>query len=124
MARWTQTSASSRFYLEALKSGLLVSEEGKETILPHLQVLNVEYNNVDDDDTLLFSRFKALRTLYLSHTKVTALGIRRMLYHCPDLRDVHLDGCRGIDVLDRRTIVRAIREEIHNSLGQNGVNEI
>ena len=117
MARWTQTSAGSRFYLEAMKSGLLVSaEEGEDvTILPHLQVLNVEYNNVDDDDTLLFSRFKALRTLYLSHTKVTALGLRRMLYHCPDLRDVHLDGCRGIDVLDRRTIVHAIRQEIHHS---------
>jgi len=87
-----------------------------ELCVSHLRILSLEDNPVSDESASLICCFPTLRSLFLRGASISRNGLRDIVYGCPWLEKLDLASCRGIDVRERRSLLRTLREEFREHL--------
>ncbi|KAI8361401.1 hypothetical protein B0O80DRAFT_422436 [Mortierella sp. GBAus27b] len=80
-----------------------------------LEELGLDGTPIDDDATMVLSRFRKLNRLSLANTRIGKEAVEIIIGACPLLTSLDLTSCRGIPLLHRRTLLKEVRQAISAS---------
>ncbi|KAG0368324.1 hypothetical protein BC939DRAFT_294148 [Gamsiella multidivaricata] len=75
-----------------------------------LEELGLDETHIDDEAALIVSRFRRLNRLSLQNTRIGKEAVEQIVRACPLLASLDLTSCRSIPLLDRRTLLKDVRE--------------
>ncbi|KAF8634002.1 hypothetical protein AX15_001176 [Amanita polypyramis BW_CC] len=90
-------------------AGLLPKRDGDDSAAVESLVLN--NTGIDDEAGIYIAACNRLRMLGVAGTRLTSNGLYPILNACPELGDLDLTSCRGINVVERRRFFEVWEEQ-------------
>ncbi|KAF9922520.1 hypothetical protein FBU30_007341 [Linnemannia zychae] len=75
-----------------------------------LEELGMDATRIGDESALVLSKLRELRRLSLANTQMTRDAIEIIVEGCPKLNSLDLTSCRGVPVMQRRTLLKDLRQ--------------
>ncbi|KAG0207586.1 hypothetical protein BGX33_006782 [Mortierella sp. NVP41] len=81
-----------------------------------LEELGLDATRIGAKGAVVLSRFRGLRRLSLANTQISKDAVEIIVEACPALNSLDLTSCRGVPVVQRRTLLKDIRHKSSSSL--------
>ncbi|KAG0049081.1 hypothetical protein BGZ83_006058 [Gryganskiella cystojenkinii] len=75
-----------------------------------LEELGLDETPIDDDAADILSRMPMLKRLSLQNTRIGKEGVKKVIENCLRLTNLDLTSCRGIPLLERRSLLKEVRQ--------------
>ncbi|KAF9913129.1 hypothetical protein EC991_003588 [Linnemannia zychae] len=77
-----------------------------------LEELGMDATRIGDEGTLVLARLAGLRRLSLANTQISKDAVEVIISGCEKLNSLDLTSCRGVPVVERRTLLKDIRRRM------------
>ncbi|KAG0284896.1 hypothetical protein BGZ96_010769 [Linnemannia gamsii] len=81
-----------------------------------LEELGMDATRIDDGGAVVLARIRGLRRLSMANTQITKDAVEVLVAGCTLLSSLDLTSCRGVPVVQRRTLLKDIRQRASSSL--------
>lgn len=96
----------------------LIHRQGQELEVFNdvLEELGMDATRIGDEGAVVLARIRGLRRLSMANTQITKDAVEVIVAGCPLLSSLDLTSCRGVPVVQRRTLLKDIRQRASSSL--------
>jgi hypothetical protein len=77
-----------------------------------LEELGMDATRIGDEGAVVLSRLRGLRRLSLANTQISKDAVEVIITGCVGLTSLDLTSCRGVPVVQRRTLLKDIRQGV------------
>ncbi|KAK3844045.1 MAG: hypothetical protein J3R72DRAFT_506418 [Linnemannia gamsii] len=81
-----------------------------------LEELGMDATRIGDESAVVLAKLRGLRRLSLANTQISKEAIEVVVEGCAGLTSLDLTSCRGVPVVQRRTLLKDIRQGVSSSL--------
>ncbi|KAK3826933.1 MAG: hypothetical protein JOS17DRAFT_239469 [Linnemannia elongata] len=75
-----------------------------------LEELGMDATRINDEGAIVLSRLRGLSRLSMANTQISKDAVEIIVAGCPRLSSLDLTSCRGVPVVQRRTLLKDIRQ--------------
>ncbi|KAG9070840.1 hypothetical protein KI688_008381 [Linnemannia hyalina] len=83
-----------------------------------LEELGMDATRISDEGAVVLSRLRGLSRLSMANTQISKDAVEIIAAGCPRLSSLDLTSCRGVPVVQRRTLLKDIRQRASSSSSQ------
>ncbi|KAF9546753.1 hypothetical protein EC957_009358 [Mortierella hygrophila] len=80
-----------------------------------LEELGMDATRISDEGAVVLSRLRGLSRLSMANTQISKDAVEIIAAGCPRLSSLDLTSCRGVPVVQRRTLLKDIRQRASSS---------
>ncbi|KAF8944961.1 hypothetical protein BGZ47_003465 [Haplosporangium gracile] len=80
-----------------------------------LEELGMDATRISDEGAVVLSKLRGLSRLSMANTQITKGAVEAIVAECPRLSSLDLTSCRGVPVVQRRTLLKDIRQRASSS---------
>lgn len=80
-----------------------------------LEELGMDATRISDEGAVVLSRLRGLSRLSMANTQISKDAVEIIVAGCPRLSSLDLTSCRGVPVVQRRTLLKDIRQRASSS---------
>ncbi|KAF9150424.1 hypothetical protein BG015_007773 [Linnemannia schmuckeri] len=80
-----------------------------------LEELGMDATRINDEGAVVLSKLRGLSRLSMANTQITKGAVEVIVAGCPRLSSLDLTSCRGVPVMQRRSLLKDIRQRVSSS---------